>query len=117
MKVTVYQKPTCTTCRRVYAELRDAGVDVETVDYFVDPIPREKLEELLGKMGLPARALLRTREPRYAALHLGERELTDREIIDLLVEHPDLLQRPIVERGERAILARPAERVREILQP
>ena len=115
MKITVYQKPTCTTCRQVYAALRDAGVDFEAVDYYTDPIPKTKLRELLRKMGIPARELLRTKEDVYKTLRLGERELTETEIIDLMVQHPDLIQRPIVEKGARAILARPAERLREIL--
>lgn len=115
MKITVYQKPTCTTCRQVYAALRDAGVDFEAVDYYVDRIPRAKLTELLGKMGIRARQLLRTKEEQYKALKLGERDLTDDQIVDLMVEHPDLIQRPIVEKGDRAILARPAERLLEIL--
>jgi arsenate reductase len=114
-KITVYQKPTCTTCRQVYAALRDAGVDFEAVDYYTDPIPKQRLRELLRKMGMPARALLRTKEEQYKRLRLGERELSDEELVDLMVQHPDLIQRPIVERGDRAILARPADRLKEIL--
>ena len=115
MKITIYQKPTCTTCRQVHAALRDAGVDFDAVDYYTDPIPKAKLRELLGKMGISARQLLRTKEEIYKQLRLGERDLTDDEIIDVMVAHPDLIQRPIVEKGGRAILARPAERLREIL--
>jgi arsenate reductase len=115
MTITIYQKPTCTTCRQVYAALKDAGVDVEAVDYYTDPIPKAKLKELLRKMGLSARELLRTKEARYKSLRLGERDLSDDEIVDLMIDNPDLIQRPIVEKGRRAILARPAERLREIL--
>ena len=115
MTITVYQKPTCTTCRQVHAALVDAGVDFNAVDYFVEPIPKKKLKELLRKMGMPARELLRTREARYRSLKLGERDLSEDEIVDLMVANPDLIQRPIVEKGNRAILARPAERLREIL--
>jgi arsenate reductase (glutaredoxin) len=115
VKITIYQKPTCTTCRQVHAALRDAGVDFEAVDYYTDPIPKTKLRELLVKMGLSARDLLRTKEDVYRKLRLGERDLTDNEIIDLMVQHPDLIQRPIVEKGSKAILARPAERLRDIL--
>ena len=111
----MYQKPTCTTCRQVYAALRDAGVDFEAVDYYTDPIPKTKLKELLKKAGLRARDLLRTKEEIYRKLKLGEKDLSESEIIDLMVEHPDLIQRPIVEKGNRAILARPAERLKEIL--
>ena len=115
MTITVYQKPTCTTCRQVHAALREAGVDFEAVDYYTDPIPKTKLKDLLRKMGLSARELLRTKEEAYKKLRLGERDLTDDQLVDLMVEHPDLIQRPIVEKGSRAILARPAERLREIL--
>jgi arsenate reductase len=113
--ITIYQKPTCTTCRQVHAALRDAGVDFEAIDYYTDPIPRTKLKELLRKMGLSARELLRTKEDVYKKLRLGERDLSDDEIVDLMVKQPDLIQRPIVEKGSRAILARPAERLRDIL--
>lgn len=115
MKITVYQKPTCTTCRKVYAALREAGVDFEAVDYYTDPIPKAKLKALLRKMGLSPRELLRTKEEAYKKLRLDERDLTDDQIIDVMVKYPDLIQRPIVEKGSRAILARPAERLREIL--
>ena len=111
MRIVIYQKPTCTTCRQVYAALKESGVDFEAVDYYTDPIPKDKLKELLRKMGLSPRELLRTKEPIYKTLRIGERELSDGEIIDLMVANPDLIQRPIVERGERAILARPADRI------
>ena len=115
MKIVIYQKPTCTTCRQVHAALVESGVDFDAVDYYVDPIPKPKLIELLRKMRMAPRELLRTREPIYKSLRLGERELTDDEIVDLMVENPDLIQRPIVEKGPRAILARPADRLKEIL--
>jgi len=113
--ITVYQKPTCTTCRQVYAALKESGVDFDAVDYYTDPIPKTKLKELIRKMGISARELLRTKEEIYRTLKLGERDLSDAEIIDLMVKHPDLIQRPIVEKGSRAILARPAGRLKEIL--
>jgi arsenate reductase len=99
----------------VHAVLRDAGVDFDSVDYFVEPLSKERLRALVKKLSIPARNLLRTNEPRYKALRLGERDLSEDEIIALMVEHPDLMQRPIVEKGARAILARPAERIRELL--
>ena len=116
MKIVIYEKPTCTTCRQVHAALEDSGVDFEAVDYYLDPIPKPKLRDLLRKMGLSARDLLRTREDVYKTLRLGERpDLTEDEILDLMVKHPDLIQRPIVEKGAKAVLARPAERLKEIL--
>jgi arsenate reductase len=113
--ITIYQKPTCTTCRQVHAALKDAGVDFEAVNYYTDPIPKAKLKELLRKMGLTARELLRTKEDVYKKLQLGERDLTDEEIVDAMIANPDLIQRPIVEKGSRAILARPADRISELL--
>jgi len=114
-KIVVYQKPTCTTCRTVYKALVDAGVDFDAVDYYIDPIPKTKLKELLRKMGISARDLIRSKEPLYKELKLAGKQLSEDEILDLMVKHPDLIQRPIVEKGARAILARPAERIREIL--
>ncbi len=113
--ITIYQKPTCTTCRQVYKVLKESGVDFDSVNYFLEPIPKAKLKELLKKMGIPARELLRTKETVYKKLKLGERDLKEDELVDLMVRHPDLIQRPIVEKGEKAILARPAERIRELL--
>jgi arsenate reductase len=115
VKITIYQKPTCTTCRQVHAALVQSGVDFDAVNYYVDPIPKRKLLELLRKMKRPARELLRTKEPIYRTLGLAERELSDDEIVDLMVKNPDLIQRPIVENGARAVLARPADRLKDII--
>jgi arsenate reductase len=113
--LTVYEKPTCTTCRKLFALLTEKGVDFERVNYHVDPLPADRIRELLGKAGLRPADALRTKEPVYASLALAERDLSDDELIGLMAEHPELLQRPIVERGDRAVLARPPERVLELL--
>jgi arsenate reductase len=113
--ITVYQKPTCTTCRQVHAALKESGVDFNDVNYYVTPLSAAKLKELLGKMGIPAQELLRTKEDIYRELKLGEKNLPEADLVALMVKHPDLIQRPIVEKGARAILARPAERLKEIL--
>jgi len=113
--ITIYQKPTCTTCRQVYNILKTSGVDFETVNYYIDPIPKKKLKELLSKMNMTARQLLRTKESLYRKLDLARRELSGEQLVDLMVQYPDLLQRPIVEKGNKAILARPAEKIQEIL--
>ena len=114
-KIIIYQKPTCTTCRQVYAALKEAGVDFNAVDYYVNPIPKSKLKELIKKMGIGAAELLRTKEEIYKKLGLAAKAFSEEKIVDLMVEHPDLIQRPIVEKGNKAILARPAERIKEIL--
>ena len=113
--LTVYEKPTCSTCRRLFELLTERGVDFERVDYHVEPLPAEKIRSLLKKAGMTPAEALRTKEPIYASLALAEREVSDDELVELMSEHPELLQRPIVERGDRAVLARPVERVLELL--
>ena len=113
--LTVYEKPTCSTCRQLFELLTERGVDFERVDYHVEPLPEDKIRALLAKAGLGPADALRTKEPIYASLALAERELSDDELIALMAEHPELLQRPIVERGDRAVLARPVERIAELL--
>ncbi len=113
--LTVYEKPTCTTCRKVAGVLKEKGVDYNSVNYFIDPIPKAKLELLVKKMKISAQELFRKREDIYKELKLSAREVSDDEAIELMVKHPELLQRPIVEKGDQAILARPAERIAEIL--
>jgi arsenate reductase len=115
MKITVYQKPTCTTCRQVYQALKESGVEMEPVNYYIEPLSEAKLKELVKKMGMKASELLRKKEGIYKQLKLSEKELSDDEAVKLMVRHPDLMQRPIVEKGNKAILARPAERLKEIL--
>jgi arsenate reductase len=113
--ITVYEKPTCTTCRAMNRFLEDNGVDFSKVNYYIEPLSKEKLTELLGKMTLKPRDVLRTSEPIYRELGLGKGDFTDDEIISLMAKHPDLIQRPIVESGDRAVLGRPVENVKALL--
>ena len=114
-KITVYEKPTCTKCREMDRFLRDSNVDFSKINYYIEPLSEKKLRELIKKMGIKPRDLLRTGEPIYRELELGKKEFSDAEIISLMVKHPDLIQRPIVERGERAVLGRPTENVKAVL--
>jgi arsenate reductase len=114
-KLTIYQKPTCTTCRTVMKMLEQSGVDFDAINYYIEAIPKAKLKGLLKKMGIKPRGLLRSEEPIYKQLKLAERNLSDDQLVDLMMKHPDLIQRPIIEKGERAVLARPPERLKEIL--
>jgi len=95
--------------------LRESGVSFEKVNYYIQPLTRKKLTELLRKMNLKPRDLLRKGEPVYKELGLAEDKFSDSELIALMIEHPDLLQRPIVERGDRAVLGRPTENLKELL--
>jgi len=104
-ELTVYEKPTCTACRNVFTLLTERGIDFERV----------KIRELIAKTGGSAHDVLRKKEPVYKELGLDQRDVSDNELIKLMAEHPQLLQRPIVERGDRAVLARPVEKALEIL--
>ena len=95
--------------------LRESGVDFEKVNYYIEPLTKKKLAELLGKMNISARELLRTSEQIYRDLGLAKKQLSDDELIDVMIKHPDLIQRPIVERGKRAVLGRPVENVKALL--
>jgi arsenate reductase len=95
--------------------LRESGVEFEKVNYYNAPLTKKKLTELIGKMKIEPRALLRTSEPVYRELGLNKDEFTDDEIIALMIKYPDLIQRPIVERGKRAVLGRPIENVKSLL--
>ncbi len=113
-RITIYQKPTCTTCRQVGQILKEKGVPYDSVNYYTDPIPKTKLKELIAKLALPSQTLLRAKEAIYKKLNLKGRDLSQSELVDLLAKHPDLLQRPIVEKGQKVILARPAEKIKEL---
>src|SRR5690242_14404840 len=102
MKLTIYEKPTCTTCRQVTKVIEDAGFDFNDVNYFIQPLTAAKYKELLGKMGKRPREVIRTKEDSYKTLRLGERDLSDDELITIMVEHPELIQRPIIEYGDQA---------------
>jgi arsenate reductase len=114
--IIVYEKPTCTKCREMDRFLRESSVDFSKINYYLEPLSEKKLRELIKKMGMKPRELLRTSEPIYRELGLGKKDLSDHEIISLMVKHPDLIQRPIVERGDRAVLGRPTENVKALLR-
>jgi arsenate reductase (glutaredoxin) len=95
--------------------LRESGVPFEKVNYYIKPLTKKKLSELLRKLNMSPRDLLRTSEPIYRELGLGKGQSTDDEVLSLMIKHPDLIQRPIVERGSRAVLGRPTENVKSLL--
>lgn len=115
-ELTVYEKSTCTTCRKLSALLAERGVDVDRVEYHVTGLTEDEIRDLLSKAGARPRDILRGREPLVAELGLDdEQRHSDDELVALMARHPQLVQRPIVVRGDRAVLARPPERVLELL--
>ena len=114
-EITIYQKPTCSTCRQAVQLIQESGKPYKAVNYYEKPFTKAQLKSLLKKAGLSPKDILRTKEDIYKELGLAKKNLSDDEWLDLLVAHPDLIQRPIIERGEKAMLARPAESVKELL--
>ena len=114
-KLTVYQKPTCTKCRTALRLLRERGAEFEAINYFETPFTEAELRSLLKKLGLSAREILRKDEPVAKELGIGKKDFSDKELVALMSEHPDLIQRPIVVRGTRAVLGRPPENVEQLL--
>ncbi len=114
-KLTIYQKPTCSTCREALKLAQASGVPFTAVNYYEQPFTAAQLKGLLKKAGLRPTEVLRTKEEAYKKLGLAKKTLADDEVIALMVKHPDLIQRPLVEKGEQVILARPAETIKRLL--
>lgn len=113
--ITIYHKPTCSTCRQAVQLLKESGKPFTAVNYYEQPFTKAALTALLKKAGLSPREVLRTKEDLYKSLKLAHTQLSDAELIDLMVKHPDLIQRPLVETPRTALLARPAESVKRVL--
>lgn len=113
-KITVYEKPTCTTCRKTVKILTEKGIDFNKVNYYIKPFTKNKLRTLLKKMDMKPSELLRKNESAYKELKFKENDYSEAQILDFMVENHDLVQRPIVEIDEKAILARPAEKINEL---
>ena len=114
-KVMVYQKPTCTKCRTTLRLLKERGAEFQAINYFETPLTEADLRRLLKKLGVSAREILRKDEPVAKELGIGKKDFSDEELIALMAKHPNLIQRPIVVRGDQAVLGRPPENVEKLL--
>lgn len=115
MTATIYHNPRCGTSRKVLQALREAGIEPRIVAYLETPPDRATLKALLVAMGLPARALLRTKEAPYRDLGLADPKRTEAELVAAMADHPILIERPIVVTAKGTRLCRPVERVQEII--
>jgi arsenate reductase len=115
MTVTIYHNPACGTSRNTLAMIRASGEEPRVIEYLKHPPTRAELVRLLRAMDMRPRALLREKEALYAELGLADESLTDDALIDVMIEHPVLLNRPIVVTGKGTRLCRPSETVLEIL--
>ena len=113
-KITVYEKPTCTTCRKTIKMLNEMGIEFDRINYYIKPITKNKLKVLLTKMNMKPSELLRKNEIAYKELDFKNNNYSETQILEFMVKDHNLIQRPIVEKGERAVLGRPIEKIREL---
>ena len=115
MTVTIYHNPKCGTSRNVLAMIRQSGDDPVVIEYLKNPPTREHLKALIAAMGMPARGLLREKGTPYAELGLGDPKWSDDQLLDFMMAHPILINRPIVVTPKGVRLCRPSEAVLDIL--
>lgn len=115
MTITIYHNPACGTSRNTLAMIRQSGEEPVVIEYLKNPPSREKLVELIHAMKIPVRDLLREKGTSYHELGLGDPKWTDDQLIDFMMQHPILINRPIVATDKGVRLCRPSEVVLEIL--
>jgi arsenate reductase len=115
MRATIYHNPACGTSRKTLEILRGEGADVEVIEYLKQPPSREELKRLYQRAGISPREGLRAKEPLAEELGLTRPDVSDDEILDAMMEHPILIQRPLVETERGVRLCRPQEEVRQLL--
>lgn len=115
MSVTIYHNPSCGTSRNTLAMIRNAGIEPTVIEYLKTPPSRATLVELIAGMGVPVREVLRQRGTPYDDLNLGDPKWSDDQLIDFMLEHPILINRPIVVTPLGTALCRPSERVLDLL--
>jgi arsenate reductase len=117
MDVIIYHNPTCGTSRNTLALIRNAGIEPHVIEYVKTPPARELLRQLIRRMGVPVRAVLREKGTPYAELGLDDAALTDDQLLDAMIAHPILINRPIVVTPMGVRLCRPSEAVIDLLPP
>ena len=115
-EITLYHNPRCSKSRAALALLEENDITPQVVLYLDQPPGREELEALLRKLGMGIRDILRQGEAEYKQYQLGDSALSDDIVFDIVAEHPRLIERPIIVRGERAVIGRPPERVLALLK-
>lgn len=116
MTVTIYHNPACGTSRNTLAMIRQSGEEPTIIDYLTTPPSRDRLVSLIQSMNIPVRTLLREKEAVFSSLGLGSSALSDDQLIDAMISHPILMNRPIVETSKGVRLCRPSELVLGLLE-
>ena len=115
MKATIYHNPMCGTSRKTLDILREEGADPQVIEYLKTPPTRDELKRIYERAGITPRQGLRAKEPLAAELGLTADDVTDDQILDAMMKHPILIERPLVLTEKGAVLARPQDKVRDIL--
>lgn len=113
--LTLYHNPRCSKSRGALELLEARGLPPNVVRYLETPLNAAQIKSLLGKLGISARQLLRTGEDEYKMLQLADESLSEAQLIDAIAQHPKLMERPILEVGDKAVIGRPPENVLELL--
>jgi arsenate reductase (glutaredoxin) len=113
--VTIYHNPRCTKSRQTLELLQERGIEPNIVEYLKTPPSADELKSILEKLGMFAQEIMRTGEPEYKELGLFNARYTEDGLIDIMVKHPKLIERPIVVKGDKAAIGRPPENVLAIL--
>ncbi|MEN2505641.1 arsenate reductase (glutaredoxin) [Stutzerimonas stutzeri] len=114
-ELTLYHNPRCSKSRGALELLAQRGLTPKVINYLETPPSAEELQRIIARLGIPARQLLRSGEEEYKTLGLADPSLSDRQLIEAMVAHPKLIERPILIAGEAAVIGRPPEKVLEIL--
>jgi arsenate reductase len=117
MDVIIYHNPDCGTSRNALAMIRNAGIEPHVIEYLKTPPTRSLLKQLVARMGIPVRALLREKGTPFHDLGLGDAKLNDDQLLDAVIAHPILINRPIVITPKGVRLCRPSEEVMDLLPP
>ena len=115
MPVTIYHNPKCSKSRQTLELLEQNGIEPRIIEYLKTPPKKEELAEILAKLGMKPRDLMRKKEDAYAVCQLDDMSFSDEDLIDFMVKHPILIERPIVLANGKAAIGRPPEQVLEIL--
>ncbi|GLH37980.1 arsenate reductase (glutaredoxin) [Pseudomonas moraviensis] len=113
--LTLYHNPRCSKSRAALELLEARGLQPTIVRYLETPLNAAQVKALLGKLGISARHLLRSGEEEYKTLNLADASLSEQQLIDAIAAHPKLMERPILEAGNKAVIGRPPENVLELL--
>ena len=115
MKVTILHNPRCSKSRNSLALLKEQGIEPDVRLYLENPPTEEELTSILEMLAISAKDLLRRGEPEYKELGLGNQNLSEQQLIQLMIKHPKLIERPIVIAGGKAVIGRPPEQVLNLL--